>query len=185
MARYQDLTGQQFGKLVVLDMERRDSQIYWRCQCECGGSTFQRTHSLIHGLAKSCGCLQKEASSRWVTAYNAARRDSTLTPASNQVYNVYRTGARRRRLAFDLSRAEFLALAVQPCHYCGTGYSMTTVVRDSVFEHNGIDRIDNDKGYTATNVVPCCKTCNRAKFTMSAEEFYDWLDRLARWRERQ
>lgn len=38
---------------------------------------------------------------------------------------------------------------IQPCKYCGTT------------EHNiGADRIDNLKGHSKENVVPCCALCN-------------------------
>lgn len=32
----------------------------WLCQCECGNTKLIHEVSLIHGKAKSCGCLQRE-----------------------------------------------------------------------------------------------------------------------------
>jgi hypothetical protein len=40
---------------------------------------------------------------------------------------------------------------------------------------NGIDRVDNTKGYTLENCVPCCTRCNLAKHTMSLTAFKEWV----------
>ncbi len=36
---------------------------------------------------------------------------------------------------------------------------------------NGIDRVDNERGYLTDNTVPCCWECNDMKATSTAEEF--------------
>lgn len=47
-----------------------------------------------------------------------------------------------------------------------------------MFVRNGIDRVDSAQGYVLTNVVPCCKQCNRAKSDLSREEFLTWVERV-------
>lgn len=60
-SHFEDLTGQMFGKLTVIEQaERRNGQIAWRCQCACGNETTVITSSLKKGHTKSCGCLRKE-----------------------------------------------------------------------------------------------------------------------------
>ena len=39
----------------------------------------------------------------------------------------------------------------QPCIYCGSTKDI------------GLDRIDNKKGHSKDNVVPCCYICNTAR----------------------
>eukprot|EP01083_Nonionella_stella_P042202 114136_1 len=51
-------------------------------------------------------------------------------------------------------------LANNHCFYCDIDFDMI-----------GIDRMDNDKGYEKDNVVPCCKTCNIMKRTLSVDYF--------------
>lgn len=46
------------------------------------------------------------------------------------------------------------------------------------FISNGIDRIDNNRGYVKENCVPCCKTCNYAKRKMDLLTFKEWARRL-------
>ena len=43
------------------------------------------------------------------------------------------------------------------------------------FLYNGIDRKNNNMGYTYTNSVSCCKLCNQAKNSLSIKEFYDHI----------
>lgn len=54
------LVSQRFGKLVVLQElpERRKGKIFYECLCDCGQTKAIYKGSLIHGLAKSCGCNQ-------------------------------------------------------------------------------------------------------------------------------
>lgn len=57
-----DLSGQRFGKLVVIewippDGDRHNSR--WLCKCDCGNDRHVVQHgNLTHGKVKSCGCAQ-------------------------------------------------------------------------------------------------------------------------------
>lgn len=53
----------------------------------------------------------------------------------------------------------------KPCHYCG----------ESDWTKIGCDRIDNSKPHTMDNVVPCCKSCNDKKGSMSYDEYIKML----------
>lgn len=60
-----DLTGQKFGKLLVLNEipfeERKNpKQVEWLCQCDCGNKTRVITSYLNSGHTKSCGCAKRE-----------------------------------------------------------------------------------------------------------------------------
>lgn len=59
----QDLTGQRFGKLVVLslDPERTPSgRTKWFVRCDCGTEKSAQALSLKNGDTRSCGCLHKK-----------------------------------------------------------------------------------------------------------------------------
>ena len=61
MTRIKDLTGQRFGRLVVVERaEDIRGRVAWKCQCDCGNISFVRSHSLVQNATKSCGCLTKE-----------------------------------------------------------------------------------------------------------------------------
>jgi 2-iminoacetate synthase ThiH len=44
--------------------------------------------------------------------------------------------------------------------------------------YNGIDRVDNDKGYLLNNCVGACKFCNFAKKQSDLIGFKEWIDRI-------
>ena len=77
--------------------------------------------------------------------------------------NAYRIRDYKRRLEFNISR-DFLIDAIRnkTCHYCDTPQKI------------GLDRIDNNKGHTEDNEVPCCHRCNIARGNnFSVEEFLE------------
>ena len=58
-----DLTGQRFGKLVVLESfydvnkQIHYQKTYWKCLCDCGNICYVLPGSLKTGVTQSCGCL--------------------------------------------------------------------------------------------------------------------------------
>jgi hypothetical protein len=82
-------------------------------------------------------------------------------------YSVYKKRSEERFKNEEmLTETEFQQLSSKDCHYCGQSGP------------NGIDRIDNDKGYARTNCVPCCKHCNYVKGDLSQEDFETWKKRF-------
>lgn len=57
-----DLTGQRFGRLVVLgkNQEKSGKNSYWDCLCDCGNKKTISRSDLTSGHTKSCGCLKTE-----------------------------------------------------------------------------------------------------------------------------
>ena len=52
-----DLTGQRFGKLIVVEAaDNIGNRTAWRCHCDCGNDTVVKTVHLRDGHTKSCGC---------------------------------------------------------------------------------------------------------------------------------
>ena len=63
MAKKIDLTGQRFGRLVVIGRSE-EKRSYWNCKCECGNEIIVRGDSLRSGHTKSCGCYKDEMASK-------------------------------------------------------------------------------------------------------------------------
>lgn len=60
--KLRDLTGQRFGRLVVLDRGPTDGNgAQWWCRCDCGTTKLAKSKRLIQGNTRSCGCLLREA----------------------------------------------------------------------------------------------------------------------------
>ena len=55
--RFQDITGQKFGKLTAISYEIIDSKSYWNCLCDCGNKVRVAGSNLKNGHTSSCGCI--------------------------------------------------------------------------------------------------------------------------------
>lgn len=66
MGKFEDLTGQVFGRLTVIKIgdTAKNGDIRWWCQCNCGNQdlVLVRTYSLKSGHTQSCGCIRYEKS---------------------------------------------------------------------------------------------------------------------------
>ena len=176
---YVDLTGKRFGRLTVVghDGMKRTFR-YWECLCDCGNKTKVKARDLKSGHTQSCGCLKKERSSEGCRNRRLLGNEAGF----NQIYREYRNkNAERRDLPFELTKEQFRELTQKSCHYCGVMHSKN----QKGFLYNGIDRVDNTKGYVIDNVVPCCFTCNISKARMTVEDFLSWIERVHAYQHRQ
>lgn len=80
---------------------------------------------------------------------------------------------------FDLTNEQLRILFKGNCHYCGIKPKQIWRSRAcrrnpkiEPFVYNGIDRLDNSKGYTIDNCVSCCRRCNSAKNKFSVSEIF-------------
>jgi hypothetical protein len=177
MGRIKDLTGHRYGELTVIRYAGLYQNRYaaWECRCDCGRVKVIPGYVMTRGAVKTCGC-KRYARAAW------SRRLPPGVAAMNSAYTTYRISAQKRGLEFTVSKEEFAALVVKPCHYCGSAsgifYGRSNNTRTA---HNGLDRVDNSKGYTIPNVVPCCKACNYMKRTMNVSDFISQAIRIARY----
>jgi len=79
-------------------------------------------------------------------------------------WKLHLSGCIKRKLVNELSFEKWSELVQSPCFYCG-------IVHHKPSKINGIDRVDNDKGYTINNSVPCCWPHNHMKQELSMYEF--------------
>jgi len=98
-----------------------------------------------------------------------------------RVFQDYALKARKVGRKFTISFDEFLKISSMNCYYCGALPSNRVTGRgnNGEFIYQGMDRIDNTKGYEKDNIVPCCILCNRAKMAMPYDIFLEWLNRIA------
>ena len=162
-----DETGNRYGGWTVI--KRDGSSIgrmaVWLCQCDCGTTRGVVGSDLRGGRSKSCGCM-----------YNLPAGMSTL----NWLISHWKIHAKQRGYGWNLTREQVATLTKQTCHYCGKEPEQIINLKECKGEYiyNGLDRVDNNKGYTTDNVVPCCGTCNSAKMAMSYKDFLAWVERV-------
>lgn len=95
----------------------------------------------------------------------------------SDLYADYKYSAKSRNIQWDLNFYEFLNIVTQDCEYCG---QKPTIRKQNCYEiySNGIDRIDSQQGYTATNCVPCCTKCNYMKLNYPLQDFLDQIEKI-------
>lgn len=178
---YKDITGQVFGKLTAIERRGRKHGGYvWFCTCECGGSG-EFTLQSLHVGRKHCGCVPKP---KPVVGFQKGHLGYGRKPygeaSRNKVLLQYRTDAKERGYAFDLTNDQAYELFQSNCFYCGSPPSQVcrNPNNNGDYTYNGIDRKDNTKGYNPDNVVSCCGRCNYMKRDEPFDVFIDRIKRI-------
>jgi hypothetical protein len=121
----------------------------------------------MQGARLSCGCLTKEN----IRRIDGGRRHKKGT-AQRIAQTIYMSNAKKRGLSWELSFEDFVRITSSPCFYTGRLPSLkTTAPSGEIYLYNGIDRLDNSKGYSVENCVPCCTVVNEMKRTQTFEGF--------------
>ena len=90
--------------------------------------------------------------------YNRRRRINVNTRLMD-----LKAKANSRGYKFKLSDEYATELCISPCFFCDRKIDDNTI--------NGIDRLNNKKGYTEKNSVSCCYYCNKSKGTCNYKTF--------------
>ena len=96
----------------------------------------------------------------------------------------YKRKAKKRGHTYELTEEEFKEITQKPCFYCGQEPNQIAKyeTKNGHYIYNGIDRKDNNIGYTYENSLPCCGLCNREKGRQSFKQFDDWLNKVVKFR---
>lgn len=159
----ESLIGKRFGKFIVIKfIKTKERKSYFEVKCDCGTIKILQHTQFTCGSTSSCGCKS---------------RDNVEFNQYMAYYKSYKRVAQKRGLGFNISFEFFKNMIIKNCHYCGSvprkihhPLSKTSVMLKNVgIFVNGIDRMEQNIGYTKTNCVPCCPTCN----FMKQEHCYD------------
>jgi hypothetical protein len=181
--------GERFGRLEVIKKLGKHPKYGWtnyKCQCSCGKFIEVRGSSLRAGRSKSCGCYK----------FDRIKEATRLPPGESSFRALERSckrSASSRNLEYTLTQQQFRKIITQNCHYCGAVgrdyncYQTQERYTDDWKSQqwliiNGIDRKDNNKGYTLENSVPCCEICNEGKNNKSYDKYIEYLNNLVEYR---
>jgi hypothetical protein len=162
-----DLIGKRFGRLIVNSYAGKGK---WECFCDCGNKSIVYGQDLREGKTRSCRCLSL-----------GRGYSDKLMSSKNILFSSYKNHAKNRAIPMLLSFEEFISIIKQDCHYCGQKpdqYVRSMAIKRKFlqgFPYNGIDRLDNTKGYQLNNVAPCCKRCNISKWDRNEIDFIKWV----------
>ena len=93
----------------------------------------------------------------------------------------FKSQAKQRNICWNLNKEDAIKIMSNPCYYCLDGleiehYDKFDLSR-SVY-YNGLDRVNNNKGYEINNVVSCCWEHNQLKSKFSIEELKERKNKI-------
>ena len=167
MRKIKDYTGITKNNLTAIKFIRQElGRQFWEFQCTCGTTKVYRVDRVL-------SCKYRE------TKCNCNSKSDM--PTRKALFRKYIKGAKERNYIFDLNFLTFNKLISDNCNYCG---SKPIRIQKSYYRNNldfvcnGIDRKNNEYGYTIENSVSCCYICNRAKNNLDYEVFISWIKQI-------
>ena len=170
--KYKRYINKTFGCILINDIdlsEIQNNRIYYKCTClNCNRNLRIRTDGIFrknYTKAKErvgcTHCLGDWRRKNFIELY----KDLPSKDIRDK-YNHFKGNAKSRGLKFDLTRDQVIKFCESPCFYCKTERCL------------GIDRVDNSKGYTIDNCVPCCRCCNKMKMDLEPKFFINQIRKI-------
>lgn len=172
--------GSKFGKLTVIEilpLVNKDGRV--KCKCDCG-NIIETYGKDLGKRVKSCGCIVNESAKKRESEKRKKRGFVTYDTIYDKLYGKFLWGANNRGLEVNISKEDYCRLICNECFYCDK-IGSNNVLKGQLgptfkgVRFNGIDRLDNNKGYLKGNCVTCCCNCNAMKMDKSKEEFLDYI----------
>lgn len=171
-----DYTGKKFNKLLIIKQYKpfKLSRQFVYCKCDCGVETKTSLSKVVLGLVKSCGCIRKGMPQPKI-------RKGFGVSSFNKLYDSYKRRSKIKCIEFKISKSFAKKLYKKNCYYCGVEPSSICKLKGGYghFIYNGIDRMDNEKGYVSDNCIPCCTLCNYLKNNMHISEFCKIINKIS------
>lgn len=147
-AKVMDLTGDRYGKLVVVRFSGRpNGQTMWECVCDCGKKTIVRAGQMRIGRTRSCGCLIRENMSRLVHGYT---KRGTTRPSE---YWVWQGMLSRCRNPNHVGFHNYGGRGISVCERWQDYQKFIFDMGDRPSEKHTIERKDNDGNYEPSNCI--------------------------------
>lgn len=145
-----DLTGERFGRLVVISeterIRNKNGIPYrmWICKCDCGNTLVCDTNRLRQGITKSCGCLRREI---------ARKRSISHGKSKTKLYHVWTSMKGRCFRESDNAYKNYGKRGIGMCEEWINDFNAfhEWAITNGYKEGLTIERIDNDSGYFPDN----------------------------------
>lgn len=151
-----DLTGQKFGRLMVIEKAEkpphsRDRHSYWLCRCECGNISRVAADKLKNGSTRSCGCLKAELDTERIKTYGKPNLKHGL--CNSRIYNIYNHMISRCYKKNDRKYKDYGGRGITVCSEWRDSFQRFCdwAMANGYTDELSIDRIDNNNGYSPDN----------------------------------
>lgn len=166
--KYKKFVGKTFGSIRIdgIDLSQsHKNRLYFACTClSCGRKFKARNDLFTNNRSKHVGCVK--CMGKWRKQHFEELYKDKQPKEIREKYSGFKGAASARGIPFNLTVDDVGCLCKQKCHYCGKECCM------------GIDRVDNSKGYTTENCVPCCGCCNKMKMDLEFSFFLSQIEKI-------
>jgi len=145
MSKRIDLTGQRFGRLVVIDViKEKGKRKKLRCRCQCGKMVEVSEDKLKSGHTKSCGCL-------WIETIK--ERNSTHGKTKTKLYGIWQSMINRTTNENVWNFKNYGGRGITICEEWKRNFISfyEWAMKNGYKEGLSIDRKNNNKGYSPDN----------------------------------
>jgi len=165
--------------------KRLHKRIVWLFKCDCGEIVEAPATDVLRKRKLSCGCLQKEHMKNCGKRLRSFNTKPDNEGPINKLFGRYKREALKRKYEWFLTIDEFKELIIKKCYYCNSEpktelcIARTKTVENTII-YNGIDRKDNNIGYTRDNCIPACTICNRMKMNLDYSKFLEKIQEISK-----
>lgn len=142
-----DITGKRFGKLVAIQIAKKDKrgEYYWLCKCDCGNQKVVSSYKLRSGNTKSCGCFQREFRA------NGIRKTHGMT--NSKLYTIWQNMKHRCNDPKNIMFQYYGGRGIRVCDEWLGGFEqfMEWAMKMGYQEGLSIERIDVNGDYSPAN----------------------------------
>ena len=137
----------------------------WSCGETKHYTNFYPNKSKKNGLCDECILCKRKSANIYREKNLEKIKEKKRQPLA--IYQRYKRRAKEENRFFDLTVEYFKRYYKANCFYC-----------DDILGTVGFDRVDNTKGYTVDNTVPCCKMCNVMKNDRNKTQFFQHIRKV-------
>lgn len=151
-SKHIDLVGKKFGRLTVIEYIPLDKRIkpsyMWLCKCECGNFKALSTNNLTSGKVLSCGCYNREYSSK-----RALKMSTTHGLSDTRLYNIWCAMKQRCLLPSSHAYKDYGGRGITICDEWKNNFQtfFDWAIANGYEDNLSIDRIDNNGDYEPIN----------------------------------
>lgn len=165
MSKPMDHTDKKYSHLQLIAYLRPGGKgrgAIWVAKCDCGNVREVVAKYAVAGKIKSCGKCQYSRNLM-------ERRQGIKMTADRYSFLSQFRRATAEGVEWKITTEEYKKLIQDDCALCGEEYQTVA---------HKITRIDFNKDYTTSNVVPLCKECWKLKRTSSFNSLLDLVRRI-------